>query len=141
MEMTLETIAQADAQSILSLSKKTNLHLPTGSSVPEQIARYSAIQALVKLMETVTSHSGYVGKDGKASTSAKGFVIQINKRIKDLFGYSVKEIRGERNLLRLRTMREAAACKIVDGEALKLSRSQIKQNVYSVIETAYHLFD
>lgn len=107
---------------------------------PVLVAKISATIAMHRLLDTITQHSEYIGEDGKAATSKGGFAIQINSKIKVLFGKSIDELVTEKDIIVLRNIRDAVAWKIQEGEQKKLNRSEIKKIVYTTIEAIYNIY-
>jgi len=107
---------------------------------PALIAKISATIAMHRLLDTITKHSDYVGEDGKAATSKGGFAIQINSKIKQLFGKPIDELVTEKDIIVLRNIRDAVAWKIQECEDNKINRSEIKKHVYSTIDAVYKIY-
>ncbi|MCU7835337.1 MAG: hypothetical protein KZQ83_08785 [gamma proteobacterium symbiont of Taylorina sp.] len=85
------------------------------------------------LKQTVTNHSLYVDKSGKASSSPKGLVMQINKRVKKHFSHSVDSMSVD-ELILLVSLRNAIVKIINTGESNEILRNKIKEQIYSTIE-------
>jgi hypothetical protein len=133
-------IIPSDYITVMEMSKKLKMNLPDGASFSTVLARCNSIEAYHLILDTITKHGVYVGNDGKGSTSMKGFVIQINRKIKSLFGMEVKEIKDEIAIDALTAIRKAAARAIQRGEKRNLPRSEIKANTYNAMEDTYNIF-
>ena len=102
----------------------------------ESIARMHTLVAYQKNRDAVSEFAEYVDCDGNASTSPKGIMIQINKRIKDTFGRTVEEMGGfELNVLSM--IRMTIPKIIEEGRRNFESRSQIKARCYRAIDSIY----
>ena len=102
----------------------------------ESIAKMHTLVAYQKNRDAVSSFAEYVDCDGNASTSPKGIMIQINKRIKETFGRNVDELEGfELNVLSM--IRMTIPKIIEDGKRNFESRKQIKARCYRAIDSIY----
>lgn len=104
-----------------------------------EIARRSSLVAHNRLMATISRHSEYVGPDGKFSTSPGGFAIQINRKIKKVFGRPVEDIKDDYGMDTLTAIKIKIDRVINYGESVPMNRSDIKKIVYKAIDDVYEL--
>jgi len=106
----------------------TDLVLRQGNEIAITESQKAVHIADAALKQAVTNHSLYQDKLGNGSSSPKGLVMQINKRVKQHFFHSVDE------LVLLVSLRNAIVRVIVDGESNESLRKEIKQKIYATIE-------
>jgi uncharacterized alkaline shock family protein YloU len=106
-----------------------------------EIARRSSLVAHNRLMATITKHAEHVGPDGKGVTSKAGLAIQINRKIKKVFGRTVDEIKDDYGIDTLMVIKIKIDRVIKYGESVPLNRSAIKKLIYQAIEDVYRLMN
>ncbi len=139
-DLVIQLFFNGDRQALLEKAGLKKLGLPEDASEEAQVQRYLSIEAYHKLRESITEHANYVDGLGNQSTSKGGFAIQINKRIKQVFNKGVGDIVTEQEIRTLKSIREAIAIAIENGEQMGKSRKEIKQRVYEIIEEIYNAY-
>jgi hypothetical protein len=140
MFLTHDKIVGADEDAVISLSKQIRLNLPKDSSIEARVERIASIRAHHLVQDAIKKHGGYVDSEGKKASSLGGLNIQINKKIKKAFGVSVGELFSIEDIKVLRIIREAIAAQFHKCELLRLSRVEIKERVYAIIQITYDIF-
>lgn len=135
----MEIALMDDVNKYQLLVKQKKMKLPKGVSDLAIMQRLYGLVAYKDLGDTIKKHSEYEDKFGNRASSAGGFMIQINKKIKQLFNKSVQDLVAEEDLEKLTIIRSRVAKKIVELERLKKLRSEIKREVYILIETIFHV--
>ena len=125
---------------ILTLAEAKKMGLPPDASNEIKIERYQSLKAYQDVLDKITEFAEYVDKLGNKSSGPKGFSLQINRRIKEVFGKSVKEMSTKIEYMTLTRIREATANAIEEGERLEKTREEIKQRVYSLIEEVHNVY-
>jgi hypothetical protein len=86
------------------------------------------------LKNEATDFSKYVDPEGEKSTGAKGFMIQLNKRIKSAIGKSVQEIQQTEDMLLVAAVRLKLAKMIKSQKEQNKLRREVKDNAYDFID-------
>ena len=139
MEITKE-LETTDTENLKKMSKAAKTKMPATASDEALIERYLSLRAYQSILNAITDHGKYESPDGKNQTSAKGFSININKKVKKLFNCGVKELIEFEDVQTLTRMREAAARAILRGEKLMEVHDQIKADTYEALEAAFKLY-
>ena len=138
MSQKVSLIISVVEHEILTLAEAKKMGLPPDATNEIKIERYQSLKAYQDVLDQITEFADYVDKMGNASTSTKGFSLQINRKIKEVFGKSVKEMSTEVEYKTLTAIRSAIANAISEGKRLNKSRDEVKQRVYGLISAVHH---
>jgi hypothetical protein len=136
----INVFINTEKQSILEKASLKKMGLPDYASENAIVERYLSLEAYRNVRDAITDHAEYIDGKGEFSTSPKGFAMQINRRIKEVFGKSVDEMSTEMEYMILTRIREAIASTIKQGEKMNKDRKDIKQRVYKLIEDVYAVY-
>jgi hypothetical protein len=126
-------------QNVVSLVEKKKKKLPVVLSERAAFLRVYSMLEYQNLRDMVTSYGEYVDEKGVKATSLGGFVIQINKKLKECFGVGVGELRSEEDIEMLAVIRKRIALKIARDMENKIDRADTKKSVYKMIDDLYEL--
>jgi hypothetical protein len=132
--MQLRKIQEQDQENLLALASQKHIKLPLGHEPETRIVRYNALLAYNRLADVITKHASYIGRDNKSSSSKKGFMVTINKKIAEAFGKPVNELNLPNEMEALAIVRNMISRIIKDGERKNQPRKEIKARVYAAIE-------
>jgi len=136
--METDLVLMEDVKKYNQLVKQKKMKLPKGASDKAIMQRLYGIIAYKDITDTVKKHGEYQDEFGNKATSLAGFVIQINRKIKELFKVSVTDLVKEDDLEKLNIIRSRVSKKITECERLGKLRSEIKREVYILIETIFY---
>jgi hypothetical protein len=123
------------------MKKKEIIEKPPVETDLVEFSRKNSLVAYSRLLETITKHYEFVGPDGKAATSKAGLAIQINKKIKQVFGKPVEELNNVYDTDTLTAIRIKIDRVIQKSEQIPLNRSAIKKVVYKAIEDVFKVMN
>jgi len=126
-----------ETTTVKKIVKNKKKNLPDILTERAAFLRVYSMLEYQNLRDTVTVYGEYVDDKGTASTSLGGFVIQINKRLKECFGVGVGELRSEDDIEMLAVIRKRIARKIARDMNNKINRADTKKSVYKMIDALY----
>lgn len=106
-----------------------------------QLARLDSVLAENELVAANDEFTLYIDQKGKASTSPKGVMLQIHKRIKLHFGFSVNDNLSDIQSSAIATLRKFLSRAMLSGMESQLTRREIKKRLYSLIEKQSEVFN
>jgi len=124
---------------VISMIEKKKKTLPADLNERAAFLRVYSMLEYQNLRDIVTVYGEYVDDAGTKSTSLGGFVIQINKRLKECFGVGIGELRSEDDIEMLAVIRKRIARKIARDMENKINRADTKKSVYKMIDDLYQL--
>ena len=140
MSQKVSLIIRVVEHEILTLAESKKMGLAPDASNEIKIERYQSLKAYQDVLDQITEFAEYVDQMGNASTGAKGFSLQINRKIKQIFGKGVKEMSTELEYKTLTAIRSAIASAISESTRLNKSREEIKQRVYNLIGKVHQIY-
>lgn len=126
-------LEKKDEIQILEWAKSKNLKLPANATDEQIVLRAKTLFADRLLKDAVDKFFEYEDQEGKKGSSKGGLVTQVNKRIKQSFNKSVKEIFHPMELSALASIRETISVIIKKGLEQGRSRREIKDKCYEAI--------
>lgn len=140
MSKKVSLIVRVVEHEILTLAEAKKMGLPPDATNEVKIERYQSLKAYQDVLDQITGFAEYVDQMGNTSTGAKGFSLQINRKIKHVFGKGVNEMSNEVEYKTLTAIRSAIANAISEGTRLNKSREEIKQRVYNLIRDVHQIY-
>ena len=123
---------------ILVIAAKKGLAKIT--DIPTRLARLNSLFADSELKITIKEFSEYIDLDGVNGSDPRGLMLQINTRIKGLFGFPVNHEMSEHQSESIAAARRQAMRVCQDGVNKHQSSREIKDRIYKSIEQSAQFY-